>query len=88
MDRVRDAARRNNAKWYQAWGKNFPKGREMTSDEFSKALARNKRWLKNKIKEGYEIIDIGIDPNRSNRSPFYALEQKILKEMNVKVLRL
>jgi hypothetical protein len=80
MDRVKDFARKNDAKWYQAWKKNFP-NRKMTPDELSKSLKRNERWLKKKIKDGYEIIDIGIDPSRSSRSPFYQIEQQIITDM-------
>ncbi|MEP7321563.1 MAG: DUF6531 domain-containing protein, partial [Saprospiraceae bacterium] len=68
MVRVKAAAKLNNAKWYQAWGKNFPKGRDMTPNELKAALKRNERWIKKKIEDGYEIIDIGLDPTRANRS--------------------
>ncbi len=88
MGRVKEAAKTHGAKWYQAWSKNFPAGRRMTPEEFNAALKRNERWLREKIKKGYEIIDIGIDPSRSNRSPFYELEQKILKELNYPVNRI
>ena len=64
-----------NAKWYQAWGKNFPQNRPMTIDELNAALTRNQRWIDGKIKAGYDIYDIGIDPMRLTRSPFYQLEQ-------------
>ena len=72
-----------NAKWYQAWRKNFPKsGRDLTPDEMNKALARNERWLKSKIKEGYKIYDIGLDAERLEHSKFYELEKQILKANN------
>lgn len=60
----------------------------MTPDELNKAMARNERWLKTKIKEGYKIYDIGIDPIRPTRSPFYELEQKILKTNNYPTIQL
>jgi RHS repeat-associated protein len=69
-----------NAKWYQAWSKNFPKNRLMTPTELDAALNRNSRWLNNKINQGYKIYDIGIDPTRGIRSPFYELEQSILRQ--------
>ena len=64
-----------DAKWYQAWSKNFPDNRPMTPDELNSALARNQRWIDSKIKQGYDIYDIGTDPLRTTRSPFYELEQ-------------
>ena len=88
MDNIKNIARglRDNgvnSKWYQAWGKNFPKGRKMTPKELEAALKRNERWIRQKIKEGYKFYDIGIDPSRSTRSPFYELEQRILKEFGI-----
>lgn len=60
-----------NAKWYQAWAKNFPTDRLMTPPEFSAAQARNARWINSEINQGYKIYDIGIDATRGTRSPFY-----------------
>jgi len=87
MPRVKTAARDLkkagvDAKWYQAWGKNFPKGRAMTPAELTASKTRNARWLKQKMKEGYEIRDIGLDSLRpaSERSPFYALEKQMLND--------
>ena len=72
-----------DAKWYQAWSKNFPKnGVKMTSEQLSQALSRNARWLKSKIDEGYQIIDIGKDINRMERSAFFDLEQDIIENAN------
>ena len=69
-----------NAKWYQAWSKNFPTNRLMTPAELSAAQARNARWLNTKINQGYKIYDIGIDASRATRSPFYQLERSILQQ--------
>jgi hypothetical protein len=69
-----------DAKWYQAWSKNFPTDRPMTPDEFNAALSRNQRWIQGKIDQGYDIYDIGIDPSRTNRSAFYQLEQNIISK--------
>lgn len=69
-----------NAKWYQAWSKNFPTNRLMTPAELSAAQARNARWLNTKINQGYKIYDIGIDATRATRSPFYQLERNILQQ--------
>ena len=32
------------------------------------------------MKEGREIIDIGPDPKRSTRSPFYEAEKKLIEK--------
>ncbi len=64
-----------NAKWYQAWNKNFPANRPITPEELNSALSRNQRWIDSKIKQGYEIYDIGINPVNDIRSPFFAIEQ-------------
>ena len=46
---------------------------------FKKALRNNYQWLYNKVKQGYEIIDIGIDKLRSNRGIFYEAEKRWLE---------
>ena len=86
MGRVKDAAKALqaegvDAKWYQAWGKNFPKDRLMTPAELNSALARNQRWITSKIKQGYQVFDIGKDVSKANRSPFYALEKQVLNTL-------
>ncbi|EMO74415.1 hypothetical protein LEP1GSC127_3401 [Leptospira kirschneri str. 200801925] len=68
-----------DAKWYQAWGKNFPKGREMTPKEMGAALGRNEKWLNSKMKEGYNIYDIGPKTNQIS-SPFYKLEKTMIDQ--------
>jgi RHS repeat-associated protein len=85
MDEIKYVARELqaqgiDAKWYQAWEKNFPDQRPMTKAELEAALARNARVFKSKIRDGYDIYDIGIDPTRSVRSLFYSLEKDILRE--------
>ena len=69
-----------NAKWYQAWSKNFPTNRLMTPAELNAAQVRNARWLNSKISQEYTIYDIGIDATRATRSPFYQLERSILQQ--------
>jgi hypothetical protein len=71
---VRKAARQNDAKWYQAWSKFF----DDESFDLGESLARQDRWIRSKIRQGYEILDIGIDPLRQERSPFYQLELRII----------
>lgn len=74
-----------DAKWYQAWSKNFP-SRPMNPEELAAALRRNERWVRDKISNGYDFFDIGIDPARSTRSPFYEMEKRVLDEMGVKTI--
>ncbi|MGY4537394.1 RHS repeat-associated protein [Mucilaginibacter sp. UYNi724] len=87
MSRVKTAAKSLDAKWYQAWSKNFP-NRAMTEIEMSAAKARNARWLKSKIKQGYKVYDIGIDATRTARSPFYQIEKEIVQKMGTSVIAL
>ena len=67
-----------DAKRYQTWGKNFKR----ENFGFQKSMKRNDRWIKTKMKEGYEIYDIGIDPVRPRRSPFYQLEKDLILKNN------
>lgn len=76
MERVRRFARSIDAKWYQAWGKNF--SRAMTKAERKAAWQRNKQWLLKQMKEGKEIIDIGIEDGKST---FYRLERAFIHKM-------
>ncbi len=90
MGRITEAARALrttgvNAKWYQAWSKNFPSGRPMTPAELQAALERNARWITSKVEKGYKIFDIGQDVTRAVRSPFYALEKSILQVLGYPV---
>src|SRR5690606_21971760 len=50
-----------NARWYQAWGKIWPKNRALTDDELAANLARNGDWIRQKIRDGYVIVDIGTE---------------------------
>ncbi len=85
MSRVKKAAKilQNqgiDAKWYQAWSKNFPtSGIKLSEEQLSKAIKRNERMLKSKLDQGYQIIDIGIDATRKGeRSVFFNAEQALL----------
>ena len=49
-------------------------------------MRENSKWLRDKIAQGYEIIDIGFDINRTIRGPFYAAEQKIVKRTGAAVV--
>ncbi|MEK6300072.1 MAG: hypothetical protein AABO41_05070 [Acidobacteriota bacterium] len=72
MRRIRAGAKSIGASWYQ--------GRRIEPWDKNLALERNKAWILKKIKQGYEIVDIGIDATRSFRSPFYEMEKKTLRE--------
>ncbi len=74
MRRVRAAAKLYQAGYYQAW--------DINPFDFDLAMKRNHSWLLRKIRDGYEIIDIGIDPDRANRSVFYAMEKEVLLQRN------
>lgn len=84
MDDIKTAARGLreqgiDAKWYQAWGENF----EPENFNLEMSLRRNERWIKSKIDDGFDIYDIGIDPTRARRSPFYQLEREIIDQSPV-----
>lgn len=92
MERVKAGAKELreqgiDAKWYQALSRNFP-DRLMTESELNAAKARNTNWLMSKIKQGYKLYDVGIDPSRQRRSPFYELEKDILKQLNYPITNL
>mgnify|MGYP005841946379 CR=1 FL=1 len=76
MAAVKDVARKHNAKWYQAWKKNF----EPMVTNKPKVLKLNEQWITTKINKGYYILDIGIDPQRRRRSEFYATEKRVIKK--------
>jgi hypothetical protein len=53
---------------------------KMTDEQITNAMMEhNRKWLLEQIKSGRPIIDIGLDPARSNRSVFYEMEQTMLK---------
>lgn len=53
--------------------------------EMSAAVGRNKRWMKTKIKDGYQIRDVGSEPGRPVPSVYYAMEQQVLREADALV---
>jgi len=73
-----------NAKWYQAWSKYF----ERSNFNLAESKRRNLRWIKTKTKLGYKIYDIGIDPNRVRRSPFYPVEKNYLEEIKYHTIKI
>ncbi len=78
MDRVRAFASANGGQTYRPWA----------NDPFDKGLgmARNERWLKDQIRDGRKIIDIGPDFARRAATgaarDFYELERRVLREAN------
>lgn len=78
MKRIRRAARQIQARWYQGWN----------VDPWDPDIVerRNRRWIEGKIKQGCEIVDIGIDPTRNLRSRFYKMEMQILKDNHYPVI--
>lgn len=78
MNRIRRAARQIQARWYQGWN----------VDPWDPDIVerRNRRWIVEKMKQGCEIVDIGIDPTRNFRSRFYQMEKQILKDKGYPVI--
>jgi hypothetical protein len=42
-------------------------------------MAKNMAWLQQQIASGTRIFDIGLDPGRLGRGPFYAAEAKMMQ---------
>jgi hypothetical protein len=68
---------------------NYPKryvrsseDRLTTPEEFKAALARNACWIKEQIKAGKKIYDIGINEAEVIRHKNYELEKQILEKFN------
>jgi len=78
MTRVREYANQIGGHAYRPW-RNDP-------FDFDLALQRNERWIKDQMRQGREIVDIGPDFARradtGRRSPFYELERRLLRERN------
>ena len=78
MTRVREYANQIGGHAYRPW-RNDP-------FDFDLALQRNERWIKDQMRQGREIVDIGPDFARradtGRRSPFYELERRLLREWN------
>jgi RHS repeat-associated protein len=70
-DRVIPYAKEIGADWYKP-----------RSNNPERWLGNNERWLKTKMAEGREIIDIGIDPLRTTRSPYYEAEKHLIQSSN------
>ena len=82
VDAVKLVAKQfNNARTYQPWKKFFTPA---LYDE-AKSIARNERWIRSKIKQGYRVIDIGLDRTSTVRSPYYQAEKAVLEKMKDKL---
>ncbi|GAB61090.1 hypothetical protein KSU1_B0233 [Candidatus Jettenia caeni] len=49
-------------------------------------MKRNQAWIIKMVREGYEIVDIGIDPTRSIRSHFYKMEKQIINQKHYPII--
>ena len=78
MKRLKAAAKVVGASWYQGW--------RIESWDENLVMQRNLAWIRQKIKQGYEIIDIGIDPTRNVRSRFYQMEKQLLAEAGYPII--
>lgn len=74
MKRVRAAASEFNAETFETAAR--------TAKEMWK---ENSTWLRQAIREGKEIIDIGEDASRATRSKFYQAEKEVVKRRNAPV---
>jgi RHS repeat-associated protein len=73
MSRIRNFARSIGASWYRAW-----KIEPWTESSPALAMSRNTRWIRAMMKKGCQFLDIGFDPTRPVRSPYYAMETEEL----------
>jgi hypothetical protein len=48
-------------------------------------LGHNERWIYKQVKLGKDIIDIGLDPNRTVKSKYYEMEKRVLEELGYPV---
>ncbi len=58
-------------------------GAEMFLEPFTDhedTMIRNKEWLLQKLNDGYQVLDYGYAPGRSERSPFYQMELDTIEE--------
>jgi RHS repeat-associated protein len=57
------------------------------SKDFIGMMRENAKWLREKIAQGYEIVDIGLNPQRTDRGPFYIAERKIIERTGANVTK-
>ena len=76
MRRVENAANQIGADVYHG----FP-GYKPGVTRFRDAWLHNRGWLMEKVRNGYDIVDIGIDTAREERSISYAREARLLARL-------
>ena len=71
----------------------IPKAAELGADYYKPrapvdvehAFKKQARWINDQMRQGREIIDLGPDPIRTKRSPFYEIERKAIQKRNYPV---
>jgi hypothetical protein len=58
-------------------GADYYKPRATNKDNF---IRNNKKWIQTQMRQGKEIVDLGVDPQRSVRSPYYEMEVGAIKK--------
>ena len=48
-------------------------------------MNNNKRWIREQMKKGKVIIDLGPDPKRPFRSPYYEMERREIEKVGYPV---
>lgn len=67
----------------ETWGADHYKPRKTSGDP----LKKNKRYIDNVMSDSREVIDIGPDPRRSKRSPFYEAEKRRIEQRHYPVTK-
>jgi len=88
MNRVRQAAQRYGAETFELTESQISALTKLRDKAGAKAAEEmlwrlNRQWLDAKIRDGYSIIDIGVDVDRATRGPFYRREIEHLREKGV-----
>ena len=79
-ERVIPFAKQIGGSYYKPW--------KIDPFDLDLSLKRNERWIRDMVKEGRDIIDIGVDPSRINRSIFYEMETRVLEGLRYGVTKL
>jgi RHS repeat-associated protein len=72
--RVAEYARKIGAEWFTPSVRGF-----------KEQMKENRKWLFDKMRKGYEIHDIKLDPQRLDRGPFYQMESRAVRRTNYPV---
>jgi hypothetical protein len=88
---VDEATRLLREQGYNAESMMYPKNQwepgRITKANYQSTVEWNKQWLKDKIAQGYTVVDIGPD-GRLKGSDYYKVEQEAIKEMGVSRIKL